>query len=204
MEIKNNFDKYVYIEIGVDSLFSAIRFYSEHRDKQWTFELFEPSRNCFFKTRFKQDRKYLKKRGVRVNLHKVGAYSSNKTMILYHGKMHRKGSSTLFLGKADHKVEYNKSTEVKCIDFDEWVKNNLSKKDYIHMRMNCEGAEYEILPKMIEGGSIDYINSVDLHFHYFKFDEENRKIFDSRHQYLKKYFRERDFDAKMFNGLDSL
>ena len=167
------------------------------------FELFEP--NKIVKRRVREGIRNLKKKGVEIHLHEVGAYSSNKTMILYLGKgKHRQKSATLFYGKNDHKVSYDNGVKIKCINFDDWVKNNLNKKDYIYMRMNCEGAEYEILPKMIEGGSIEYINSVDLHFHYFKFNEENRKKFKSRHNYLKKYFNERDFDVKMFNGLDSL
>ena len=43
--------------------------------------------------------------------------------------------------------------------------DNFSKDDYIVIKMDIEGAEYKVLPKMIEDGSIEYINSAYIEWH---------------------------------------
>jgi len=57
---------------------------------------------------------------------------------------------------------------------------------------------------MIEGGSIDYINSVHIYFHYYKFDEKNGKRFKKKHDFLKEFFLKREFDIKRLKGMDGL
>jgi len=50
-----------------------------------------------------------------------------------------------------------KTMAVTCLDFSKWIINNFSKNDFIVLKMDIEGAENEVIGKMIEDGSINYI-----------------------------------------------
>jgi len=47
---------------------------------------------------------------------------------------------------------------VESLDFSKWIKDNFNKDDYIVLKMDIEGAEYEVLNKMIKDGTMSYIN----------------------------------------------
>ena len=55
---------------------------------------------------------------------------------------------------------------VDCIDFSSWIKNNLSKEDYIIVKFDIEGCEYDVLQKMIKDNSMTYINKIYIEFHH--------------------------------------
>ena len=69
-----------------------------------------------------------------------------------------------------------------AVDFSQWIINNFNKNDYIICKMNIEGAEYDILEKMIEDGSIQYVNKCYIAFHHKKV----KGISEDRHNKLKK------------------
>jgi FkbM family methyltransferase len=58
--------------------------------------------------------------------------------------------------------------KVPCIDFSEWIKNELNNDDYIFLKMDIEGSEYEVLNKMIDDGTINYLDDLDIEFHWHK------------------------------------
>ena len=57
---------------------------------------------------------------------------------------------------------------VQCIDFSKWIIDNFSKDDYIVLKLDIEGAEFEVLNKMINDGSIQYIKIAYIEFHSYK------------------------------------
>ena len=87
------------------------------------------------------------------------------------------------INKAGHKsfVEVN----VEAIDFDLWIKENFSIDDYIILKMDIEGAEYEVLNHMFENGSIKYINVLFYEFHSHKCGktlEDDRALIEKLHE----------------------
>lgn len=66
-------------------------------------------------------------------------------------------------------VKITKHLKVPCIDFSKWILDNFTKDDYIILKMNVEGAEYEIFDKMFTDGSVHLINELwgDLHRRQF-------------------------------------
>lgn len=82
---------------------------------------------------------------------------------------HDKASgSTLNINKKSGKLDKNNPVIFPCIDFDNWIKDNFNKNDYIILKMDIEGAEYDVLTKMIKKGSINYINKAYIEFHWKK------------------------------------
>tara|TARA_Y100000361_G_scaffold126132_1_gene119945 strand:+ start:317 stop:1165 length:849 start_codon:yes stop_codon:yes gene_type:complete len=57
------------------------------------------------------------------------------------------------------------TVQVESVDLSEWIKNNFKKEDYIILKLDVEGAEYEILEKFFDVGAIEYINEVFIEFH---------------------------------------
>jgi FkbM family methyltransferase len=67
---------------------------------------------------------------------------------------------------SDHFIH---KAEVECIDLSDFIVNNFSKNDNIIIKMDIEGSEYDTLERMIETGSIEYVNVlvVEWHSHCF-------------------------------------
>jgi FkbM family methyltransferase len=56
----------------------------------------------------------------------------------------------------------------KCLDFSTWMRNTFSDNDYIILKMYIEGAEFEVLPKMIKDGTLGMVDELYIEFHYKK------------------------------------
>lgn len=68
---------------------------------------------------------------------------------------------------------------VKCIDFSAFLKNAFSPRDYIVLKVDIEGKEYDLFDHMIREGSIGYIKKIYCEWHY-------DKIGVSRKEHLKR------------------
>lgn len=54
---------------------------------------------------------------------------------------------------------------IESIDFGQWLKRNFNINDYIVVSLDIEGAEYEVLDKMIRDNTIQYIDVLLVEFH---------------------------------------
>jgi len=69
------------------------------------------------------------------------------------------------------------TSKIPCFDFSKWIIDNFSKQDTILLKMDIEGSEFEVLPKMIKEGSLSYINGIRIEFHdrLLLYPKETRK-----------------------------
>jgi FkbM family methyltransferase len=65
--------------------------------------------------------------------------------------------------------------EVKCVDISE-VLNSFNDEDYIILKLDVEGAEYDILNHIIDNGGINKINELYVEFHDWFFNTSSSKI----------------------------
>ena len=65
----------------------------------------------------------------------------------------------------DKLYEWHEDVKVESFDLSQWIINNFSADDFIVLKMDIEGSEYEVLPKMIKDGSINYINHAFIEWH---------------------------------------
>lgn len=63
-----------------------------------------------------------------------------------------------------HELRKN-AREVESLDFSKFIKDNFSKEDFIIVKLDIEGAEYEVLDKMINDGTIDYVKYFFIEWH---------------------------------------
>ena len=96
------------------------------------------------------------------NLIRKAVWTENKMINFYVG--HDNGS-TVCLDKTTGDIDYDNPIKVWAIDFSEWVKNNFSKDDYIIVKMDIEGAEFEVINKLIDCETINYFNEFKVEFH---------------------------------------
>jgi len=71
---------------------------------------------------------------------------------------------------------------VECIDFSKWLKETFTADDYVVIKMNVEGAEYDVLEKCIADGTINLVNELFIRWHIAKLRSMDR----SRHNQLVK------------------
>ncbi len=95
-----------------------------------------------------------------------------------------KGGSTLLEEHTGNlsKVDYSYPIEVTAIDFSEWLALNFSSSDYVIIKMDIEGAEYDVLEKIISDGNQSIINELIVEFH----QRMNQSISLQRHDKLIK------------------
>ena len=83
---------------------------------------------------------------------------------------------------------FNLTIEVDCINLREFIET-FSKKDNIVLKLDIEGAEYDILEDFIQHNTLDYINHLYVEFHSEMFINGNEfqkrednilKILDSK------------------------
>lgn len=83
----------------------------------------------------------------------------------------KSGGATNIMGDDWSKPHYidesnlDKSIDVKCIDFSGYLKNNVSIDDYVVCKMDIEGAEYDVLGKLIDDDTIDLIDEIYIEWH---------------------------------------
>lgn len=67
---------------------------------------------------------------------------------------------------------------VDCFDIDKFIKDNFNPSDFIILKMDIEGAEYDVLPHMIKEGSIKYINHLWIEWHGHRLNIPHQQTVD--------------------------
>ena len=47
---------------------------------------------------------------------------------------------------------------IPTVDLSRWIRENTDKEDYVIFKLDVEGAEYDILKKMLEEGTFEWID----------------------------------------------
>lgn len=100
---------------------------------------------------------------------------------LYPGIGRHTQSGSLCFSKRKYIDKKNPET-IQSVDFSQWIISEFDKDDYIVCKMNIEGAEYDVLEKMLVDGSIQYINKLYVGWHNTKLKNFSEK----RHNKIKK------------------
>lgn len=58
--------------------------------------------------------------------------------------------------------------DVRTIDLSQWIINELTINDYIILKLDIEGAEYDVLEKMIEDHTIERVKFLLIEWHWHK------------------------------------
>lgn len=60
---------------------------------------------------------------------------------------------------------FKNSCEVSCLSLSNFIKNNFNQNDKIIIKMDIEGAEYDVLEEMIKDKTIDWVDYIAIEWH---------------------------------------
>jgi len=96
------------------------------------------------------------------------AVSNRDEVVKFWGCTKNKSSvgSTLEKSKADWDgITQDDYIEIQAIDLSKFIQDSFSKDDHIVLKLDVEGAEYDVLDKLFETGVIGYIDELYCEFH---------------------------------------
>ena len=74
--------------------------------------------------------------------------------------------SSIYKEKITGNLDTEHPVKVACCDFSKWLKETFTPDDNIILKMNIEGAEYDVLEKCIADDTICYIKNAWIQWHW--------------------------------------
>jgi len=109
----------------------------------------------------------------RINIHCKAVWVTDGVIDFYPQDFGKRVSSSLIKGK------YNTSSipvRVQTVDLAKWIILNTSKNHYNILKLDIEGAEYDLLPKLFKNNIDQYIDEWFIEFHGTKTPNYNKSV----------------------------
>ncbi|KAI3682821.1 hypothetical protein L1987_83109 [Smallanthus sonchifolius] len=158
--------RYVYIDVGARSYGSSIVswFKKQYPKQNKTFDIYAIEADTHFHDQYKS------KKGV--TLLPYAAWVRNESLVFEINQT--PGDENVEKGRGMGRIQAVESgggivgsTDViQGFDFADWLKNTVSEKDFVVMKMDVEGTEFDLIPRLIETEAICLIDEVFLECHY--------------------------------------
>ena len=175
--------KKVFIDIGGNrgqGLRQFIRMYNI--DSTWDVETYEPNNNCNLKEQL-SDLPFVKinEKAVwiyngMVEFHKTISYEDGRKTdgLNDHGDFYYADEVSSILGLNKH--DFNKKCiqeiiSMECVDISDII-NKYNENDYIVVKMDVEGSEFELVRKLLNDGIVKKINQFYIEWHTYAIDSE--------------------------------
>lgn len=100
-----------------------------------------------------------------VNFYKKAAWIRDGVVKFYLGS--ESFASTINSSKITN-IKQDRFIETECLDICKFITDNFDKDDYIILKIDIEGAEYELLNHMLSNNCLEYINDLFVEFHLGK------------------------------------
>ncbi len=111
-----------------------------------------------------------------LQLHKSGLSDKDAVLTIFEGNPGDLGASTKHSGQPGNWIE----TECNFVEATRFFRDNIQPDDFVLMKLNCEGAECDILNNLIDSGEISKLHNVMIDFDVRKFkaleNEEHRLL----------------------------
>ncbi|KAL0389087.1 UNVERIFIED_CONTAM: hypothetical protein Scaly_0265800 [Sesamum calycinum] len=157
-------NRYIYIDVGARSYGSSIGSWFKHQypKQKKIFQIYAVEADSTFHDEYKM------KKGV--TLLPYAAWIRNETLFFEinrepsrkneergraMGRVHAVQSSSNFIGDL-----------IEGFDFAVWLKSTVVERDYVVVKMDVEGTEFHLIPRLIETGAICLIDEMFLECHY--------------------------------------
>ncbi|KAF5821050.1 putative methyltransferase FkbM, methyltransferase type 11 [Helianthus annuus] len=159
-------NRYVYVDVGARSYGSSIVswFKKQYPKQNKTFDIYAIEADKHFHDQYKS------KKGV--TLLPYAAWVRNESLVFEINQT--PGDENVETGRGMGRIQAAKtgggivgSTDViQGFDFADWLKNTVTENDFVVMKMDVEGTEFDLIPRLIETGAICLIDEVFLECHY--------------------------------------
>ncbi|XP_047330290.1 uncharacterized protein LOC124933892 [Impatiens glandulifera] len=160
--------RYVYVDVGSRSYGSSIVswFKKQYPKQNKTFEIYAIEADKAFHDEYKL------KKGV--TLLPYAAWVKNESLFfeVNHDPGREKEEKEEGRGMGRIKTVQSSTNGASSIhniqgfDFADWLKNTVSDRDFVVMKMDVEGTEFNLIPRLFETGAICLIDEIFLECHY--------------------------------------
>ncbi|KAK7294780.1 hypothetical protein RJT34_17676 [Clitoria ternatea] len=165
MSFKN---RYVYVDVGARSYGSSIGswFRKQYPKQNKTFHVYAIEADKTF------HKDYALKKGI--SLVPYAAWVKNETLTF---EIHRdpgeqvevkgRGMGRIRPVQSSGKGEFDGEVEkIQGFDFADWLKKTVTMNDFVVMKMDVEGTEFDLIPRLFKTGAICLIDEIFLECHY--------------------------------------
>lgn len=128
----------------------------------------------------------------KITLIQKAIWTEDGTFPFYLSKDEKQASSSLLsdklcrVGKEFIQGFQDDPIQVECVDFSQWLKSNIKPHYSLTLKLDIEGAEYKVLRKMIDDGTINLVKNLYVEFHRdhlkMSIEEHNLLLSDLRGQ----------------------
>ncbi|KAK6164793.1 hypothetical protein DH2020_001657 [Rehmannia glutinosa] len=160
--------RYIYVDVGARSYGSSIVswFKKQYPKQNKTFEIYAVEADKTFHEQYKS------KKGV--TLLPYAAWVKNETLFfeINEDPGHKEVEKGRGMGRiqpvqtSDGSTSSGNVDQIQGFDFADWLKNTVSERDYVVMKMDVEGTEFDLIPRLFETGAICLIDELFLECHY--------------------------------------
>ena len=98
-----------------------------------------------------------------------------------------KGGTTTLESKSQLNDNYLEPKLAPALDFAKWLSVNIKDGTFVFVKMDIEGAEYDVIEHLLETGTIDRINVIAVEWHAHKFAEPLRTKYFNVEKRLRDY-----------------
>ena len=188
---KDNMKKII-LDCGSHLGESVRKFKGIFSEDECEFYMFEPNTYLYdifnSNPEFNNCKKYNKAISDKNGIVKLWGCTNNKNSV----------GSTLEKSKANwDQIKENDYIEIESIDLSDFISKNFSKDDYIILKLDIEGAEYDTLDKLFETNIIHYINEFYCEFHTQWLSPE----FSQRENNIKEKLKKINLDINYWDAL---
>lgn len=158
--------RYVYVDVGSRSYGSSIVswFKKQYPKQNKTFHVYAVEADKHFHDQYKG------KKGV--TLLPYAAWVKNESLVFEINQT--PGDENVEKGRGMGRIQpvesgggiVNSVDEIQGFDFAEWLKDTVTEQDFVVMKMDVEGTEFDLIPRLIETGAICLVDEVFLECHY--------------------------------------
>ncbi|CAH9103247.1 unnamed protein product [Cuscuta europaea] len=166
MEDINFKQRYIYVDVGSRSYGSSIVswFKKQYPKQNKTFEIYAIEADKTFHEGYKS------KKGV--VLLPYAAWVRNESLFFEINQT--PGDKDVVKGRGMGRIQPVQTSSgsasdvdrIQAFDFAEWLKNTVTERDYVVMKMDVEGTEFDLIPRLVETGAICLIDELFLECHY--------------------------------------
>lgn len=159
--------RYLYVDVGARSYGSSIGswFRKQYPKQNHTFQVFAIEADPAFHS------EYAAKKGV--TLLPYAAWVKNETLRFEingdPGKEDEAKANGRGMGRIRPATGKKMNGEVRSVpafDFAEWLRQTVTEQDYVVMKMDVEGTEFDLIPRLFDTGAICLVDELFLECHY--------------------------------------
>ncbi|XP_072960988.1 uncharacterized protein [Typha angustifolia] len=160
--------KYVYVDVGARSYGSSIGswFKKQYPKQNQTFEIYAIEADRAFHD------EYASKKGVHLLPFAAWVRNESLTFEINRHPDHKDDTEGRGMGRirpiggSSGRVSSGDVHTIRGFDFAQWLKRTVSDRDYVVMKMDIEGTEFDLVPRLFETGAICLIDELFLECHY--------------------------------------